>query len=115
MALLVGVSAGLLAGFSTVLVGPEPDGAGVASSEKFFFNHLDGKHMASIEFGEEGRKREGRKVVVVNVSTYSSYIRTRDARERLGNLITQRRRGLALRLVSRAKPPSKWGINFSCL
>ena len=52
--LVVGLSAALpaalLAGVSVVLVASEPAALGL-SSLKFFFNHLDGKHMAGIELG----------------------------------------------------------------
>lgn len=53
-----GLSAGLLVGFSAVLAGSEPEALGLSSSEKFFFNHLDGKHMVGIGLAEgEGEKR----------------------------------------------------------
>jgi len=38
-----------LAGFSSAFVGVGPGASGLSSSEKFFFNHLDGKHMAGVE------------------------------------------------------------------
>ena len=105
MAPLTGAPAGSLAGFSAALVGPEPEGAGVSSSEKFFFNHLDGKHMVGLKSGEEGREGEGGKVevgksgevVVLNGSwsiAHSFYISTWDAQEWYGGLVAQQKRGL---------------------
>ena len=42
---MVGLAAGLLAGFSAGVVELEPEDSGFSSSEKFFFSHLEGKHM----------------------------------------------------------------------
>ena len=53
MPLVVGLSAGLLAGFSATLVDLELVVLGLSSSEKFFFNHLEGKHMAGGGGSEE--------------------------------------------------------------
>ena len=58
--LVAGLPAGLSAGFSGALVDSEPEALGLSSSEKFFFNHLDGKHMAGIGLAEEeGEGLEG--------------------------------------------------------
>ena len=51
--LVAGLAAGLLGGFSAVLVDLEPEVLALSSSEKLFFNHLDGKHMAEKK-GREG-------------------------------------------------------------
>ena len=57
--------------FSAVLVDLEPEAVGLSSSEKFFFNHLDGKHMAGIELGEEegdGRRERSESRECVRIS-----------------------------------------------
>jgi len=53
--------------FSVTLVGFELAGFGLSSSEKFFFNHLDGKHMAGIESTGEGEGESGRRARVESV------------------------------------------------
>ena len=61
--LVAGSSADLLAGCSVAFVDLELEALGLSSSEKLFFNHLDGKHMAGIESeGEEGEEWGSRKL-----------------------------------------------------
>ena len=60
--LVADLAAGLLAGFSIVFVDLEPEA--LSSSEKLFFNHLDGKHMTGIEPAKEEREGKGEGVEV---------------------------------------------------
>lgn len=98
--LVAGSSADLLAGSSVAFVDLELEASGLSSSEKFFFNHLDGKHIAGIELvgedgeggggGGKGSRGFGRVMFEVDFSSlvFSFYIAgaSSSARELLRNL-----------------------------